>query len=120
MSGKVSPMNRTEAITARIGRWSLWLLLALAIPYAGLVFYSGLVWGVLVVGEPLNKLWWFVAVGLPIWVWLAMVGRRAYPRHSLLIALVPWLMLAGLVTWGLLYGVLMDREAEAVLTQTGP
>ena len=105
--------------SARIGRWSLWLLLALAIPYAGLIFYSGLIWGVLVVGEPIIKVLWFVAIGLPIWVCLAMIGCRTYPRQAALIAIVPWLILSGLIGWSLLYGVMLDRKAEAVLEQAG-
>jgi predicted neutral ceramidase superfamily lipid hydrolase len=97
-----------------IARLSLWLLLALSVPFAALMLWGGIVWGVWMHASLLNTFTWLVEVTSPIWIALTILGSRAYPQRSLLIAVMAWAAMVGLFSWNLLYGVLEDRRAEAV------
>lgn len=101
-------------------RWSLWLLFALGFPLASLMLYGGLAWGVWMHAGLLNTVIWLVEVTIPLWVVLAIVGCRAYPNRSIMIAVSAWISVAALFSWNLLYGYLEDRRNEAVLERLDP
>jgi hypothetical protein len=92
-------MSRIAGNQSRLARASLWVLLALSIPYALMMTATGVFFGLWNAPDPLLRAVWMLIVTSPIWLALLMVISRANPRRSLAAAIFSWLAAALLLSY---------------------
>ena len=90
-------MNRWDS--RLMGRLSLWLLFAFAVPYALLMLVTGVVWAVWISG-PLVTVAWVCTVFMPVWILAIIFYLRRAPHHAGAVVGAAWAMVVALVTIG--------------------
>lgn len=83
----------------RIARTSIWILLALSVPYALMMIATGIFFALWNAANPLLTLVWVLIVTSPIWLTLMLVYSRRNPRRSNYVAIVSWLTAGLLLTY---------------------
>ena len=89
-------MNAIDPSRGRIARASLWVLLALAVPYALMMGATGIFFGLWNAPDPRLTVVWILLVTSPLWVALMLVYVRRNPRTSNPVAIFSW-VIAGLL-----------------------
>lgn len=80
----------------RIARASIWVLLALSVPYALMMTATGIFFALWDAPDPRLTIVWVLVVTAPIWLTLMLVFCRRNPGRSIYAAIFSWLT-AGLL-----------------------
>jgi high-affinity Fe2+/Pb2+ permease len=86
----------------RIARASIWVLLALSVPYALMMVATGIFFGLWNAANPLLTAVWALVVTSPVWLAIMLAICRRNPRRSIYVAIFSWLAAGLLLTY--IYG----------------
>jgi heme A synthase len=89
-------VDAIDSNRGRIARASLWVLLALAVPYALMMGATGVFFGLWNAPDPRLTVVWIFLVTSPLWLALMLVHARRNPRTSNPAAIFSWIT-AGLL-----------------------
>ena len=89
----------TNSKQERLARASLWLLLALSVPYALMMMATGIFFGLWNASDPILTIVWIFVVTSPIWLTLLLVYSRRNPGRSSVVAIAGWLIAGALLIY---------------------